>query len=308
MSPKSREVFPLGNNFQLDINSLVLVLDAIPDLIFIKDREHRFLFINKSLENFLGILSGDMVGKTGHDFFPQDQVKSFWESDEKAFLEKISHVTEECITDARGRKSILETKRNVFETKSGNQILVGITRDITELRNTQSALERSNKLLFEKAHADPLTGLPNRRCLDDYICSAINEYEQTKNPFTILFIDMDRFKAINDNFGHSIGDKLLIIASQRIKKAIRKDDDIVRIGGDEFIVIVKVSSEKKLLRIINSIKQSFSHDIIIKGNALRVDISIGIATYPRNGKTIEELLNNADRNMYVHKQGRQQHL
>ena len=136
--------------------------------------------------------------------------------------------------------------------------------------------------------------------------SAMTEYEETKRPFAILFIDLDKFKAVNDTFGHSIGDELLIIVSKRIKKAIRNDDYIVRIGGDEFVVIIKIASEKSLLRIVNSIKNTFTHDIVIKGNIISIDISIGIATYPSNGKTIEELLNNADKNMYINKQSRQQ--
>jgi diguanylate cyclase (GGDEF)-like protein/PAS domain S-box-containing protein len=306
MLPENRELFPSEENFHLDINALIQVLDTIPDLIFIKDRQHRFMFVNKSLEVFLGFRSCDMIGKTGHNFFPQEQVQAFWESDEKVFLEKESAVTEEKITDSRGKTSILETKKNVFETKEGELILVGITRDITELRSAQFALESSNKSLFEKAHADSLTGLPNRRCLEGYMCSAMTEYEQTKRPFAILFIDLDKFKAVNDTFGHSIGDELLIIVSKRIKKAIRENDYVVRIGGDEFVVIIKTASEESLLRIVNSIKDTFTHDIVIKGNILSIDISIGIATYPSNGSTIEELLNNADKNMYIHKQSRQQ--
>ena len=249
-------------------------MDTIPDLIFIKDRQHKFLFINKSLEDFLGFRCRDMIGKTVNNFFPQEQAKAFWESDEQAFLERKTNINEEEITDSKGKTSILETKKNVFETKEGELILVGITRDITELRSAQSALESSNKSLFEKAHADSLTGLPNRRCLEGYMSSAMTEYEQTKCPFTILFIDLDKFKVVNDTFGHSIGDELLIIVSKRIKKAIRKDDYIVRIGGDEFVVIIKIASEKSLLRIVNSIKNTFNHDIVIKGNILRISSKI----------------------------------
>ncbi|MDH5481117.1 MAG: diguanylate cyclase [Nitrosomonas sp.] len=306
MSPDNRKPFILEENFKLDVTSLTQVLDTIPDLIFIKDRQHRFLFINKSLENFFGFSSEQMIGKTDHDFFSQEQANISWDSDEKVFLEKKSSVSEEKLTNFKGKTSILETKKNIFETTNGEMILVGITRDITELRNAQSSLENSNKSLFDKAHADSLTGLPNRRCLDGYMRSAMTEYEETKAPFAILFIDLDKFKAINDTFGHSIGDELLIIVSQRIKQAIRKDDYLVRIGGDEFIVIIKVSTEKSLLRIVNSIKETFTHTIVIKENHINIDISIGIATYPQNGSTMEELLNNADKNMYIHKQSRQQ--
>ncbi len=306
MFPESRESFPSEGNFQLDINTLIQVLDTIPDLIFIKDRQHKFLFINKSLEDFLGLSCRDIIGKTDQNIFTTEQAKSSWESDENVFLEKKSNVDEEQITDSSGKTSILETKKNVFETKDGKLILVGITRDITELRKAQYALESSNKSLFEKAHADSLTGLPNRRCLEGYVSSAITEYEQSKRPFALLYIDLDKFKAVNDTFGHSIGDELLKIASKRIKKSIREDDYVIRIGGDEFVVIIQIDSEESLLRIVNSIKNTFTHDIVIKGNILSIDISLGIAIYPGNGKTTEELLNNADKNMYVHKQSGQQ--
>ncbi len=102
------------------------------------------------------------------------------------FLGRKSSVSEEKLTDSRGKTSIFETQKNVFETKDGELVLVGITRDITELRNAQSALESSNKSLFEKAHADSLTGLPNRRCLESYMSSVMNEYEQTKRPFAFF--------------------------------------------------------------------------------------------------------------------------
>ncbi|SFP46078.1 PAS domain S-box-containing protein/diguanylate cyclase (GGDEF) domain-containing protein [Nitrosomonas cryotolerans] len=302
MSVESNDsVFLSKIEFKLNIHFFIQVLDAIPDLVFIKDRQHRFIFINKSLEQFLGFCRNEMVGRTDDHFFPKNQVKIFKEVDERVFQERKVTINEEEITDSKGKISILETKKNVFETINGELILVGVIKDITVLRHTQLTLEESNKKLFKKAYIDALTGLPNRRYLGSCMTLALEKAKQNNCSFAVLFIDLDRFKIANDTFGHDVGDELLIQVSQRIKRAIRKNDSVIRMGGDEFVVLVNDSSEKSVIRISKSIENELMRDFVIQGHVINIEASIGIAIYPQNGRSIDALLKIADSNMYINK-------
>jgi len=155
--------------------------------------------------------------------------------------------------------------------------------------------------LIEQASRDALTGLPNRACLTGIMNANVSSASAGQMKFSILFLDLDRFKGINDTFGHAIGDKLLIKVSQIIRPLLRGGDVLGRFGGDEFLLILSGSDQAGVVLITQRILDTFNRPFEIDGHTLRVTPSIGIAIYPDHGTDVETLLKHADTAMYESK-------
>lgn len=161
-----------------------------------------------------------------------------------------------------------------------------------------SAQKREEQLLIQ-AHHDQLTGLPNRILLDDRLQQAIEHSQRTQLPTWVVFLDLDRFKYINDSMGHQLGDQVLIEVAKRLQKATRDTDTVARFGGDEFIIVLQEHANEALVmgalqRIITSIAQP----LIINQLELNITCSVGVAVYPNDGETVGTLIQHADIAMY----------
>ncbi len=155
--------------------------------------------------------------------------------------------------------------------------------------------------LLDMARRDVLTGLPNRESLGNILDANIRSAMAGQRKFAILFLDLDRFKGINDTFGHAIGDKLLIRVAQTIRPLLRGGDVLGRFGGDEFLLVMPGSNESGVMLITQRILDAFKAPFDIGGSSLRITPSIGIAIYPDHGGDIETLLKHADTAMYESK-------
>ena len=152
--------------------------------------------------------------------------------------------------------------------------------------------------LANKAYYDYLTGLPNRLQLENNLNSAIIRCERQNKLMAALFIDLDKFKPINDQFGHFEGDKVLIEIAARIKLEIRKIDLVARIGGDEFIVIIDIESIDQAKHVAQKLIEQIEQPLIIQKSSTTVTASIGISIYPDDANNAKELLEHADQAMY----------
>ncbi|KAF0103832.1 MAG: PAS/PAC sensor-containing diguanylate cyclase/phosphodiesterase [bacterium] len=169
---------------------------------------------------------------------------------------------------------------------------VGVQNDISEQKQAEESL-------LHMATHDALTGLPNRNLLQDRIAQAIGYADRLRHEVAILFIDIDRFKNINDSLGHTVGDTLITTLAQRLRGAVRAVDTVARVGGDEFVVVLTdIQHEADVNQVISGLVASISQPVPVDGHALTVTASIGVSLYPHDGRDVTSLLKNADTAMY----------
>ena len=174
--------------------------------------------------------------------------------------------------------------------------LIGITRDVTELK-------RDERQIQYLANFDMLTGLPNRNLLADHLNYAIDLMQHGHENLCLMFVDLDRFKDINDTLGHSLGDQLLIEMGKRLQSVLRKSDTVSRLGGDEFVLVLPDSGARAAAHVAEKLLKSISTPYHVGSYHLMVTASIGIAIYPHDGKDLETLSRSADTAMYQAKRG-----
>lgn len=161
------------------------------------------------------------------------------------------------------------------------------------------SLQAANEQLRNIALYDSLTGLPNRLLFDDRMEQAMVRSGRSGKPCALMFVDLDRFKPVNDTFGHHVGDELLKAAAGRLVNCVRKEDTVARAGGDEFIVVVSELTKREDAALIGGkILEQLSRPFAVERHELEISCSIGISVFPEDGKTLLELLNNADVAMY----------
>lgn len=168
----------------------------------------------------------------------------------------------------------------------------GIARDITQLKNRERHIERL-------ATHDSLTGLPNRNLLDDRLRHAVVQAERSGRRVAVLFIDLNRFKVVNDSLGHDKGDILLCIIADRLRQCVREADTVARIGGDEFaIVLEEVSTPESVITVARNVLSAIERPVRLEGHQLAVSGSVGCSLFPKDGTEAATLLRNADLAMY----------
>ena len=166
-------------------------------------------------------------------------------------------------------------------------------------RKIEAQLMEKQQRLDRLAHHDQLTGLPNRLFLQAHLPAAIEEARRKKAALAVLFIDLDRFKHVNDTHGHETGDKLLQEVSQRIKDAVRSEDIVVRMGGDEFVVVLNiVKSTNQVNETAARITAALGEPLAIDGKPLVTTASVGVSMFPRDGEDVGALLRHSDTAMY----------
>jgi len=181
---------------------------------------------------------------------------------------------------------------NVDSFKTSKDITIYVAKEIN-----------SSEGLYFKANYDTLTKLPNRNLLNDRFNLLLSQSKRANSKIAILFIDLDGFKKINDDYGHNIGDLLLIEISNRLKKSIRDSDTISRWGGDEFIILLNnIESKESIDIFVNRVVEDCTKSIKINNNLnVSISLSIGVSVYPDNGSDKIQLLELADKAMYKSK-------
>lgn len=284
------------------------LVNTSPDIIYILDKDGHFTFINERIETLLGYGTGEIIGKHYSVLVHQNDVEiARYVFNERRVGDRASRNVElrlKCKNDSS--KRFFETRtlpielssmgiyRSEGSTKKRTYLgTYGVARDITERKIAEDTIN------FQAYH-DLLTNLPNRALLRDRLSLAISQAKREEEMLAVMFLDLDRFKNINDSLGHMLGDELLQQVSSRLKSCIREGDTLARFGGDEFTLLLpKIAGGKEdVSKIAEKINQVLKDPFVIENNELYVSASIGIAIYPRDGTDMDSLIKHADIAMY----------
>ncbi|MBH0161808.1 bifunctional diguanylate cyclase/phosphodiesterase [Fictibacillus sp. 26RED30] len=277
------------------------VIESANDSIILSDRTGTIISWNKGAELIFGFTEKEVLGKNLQIIIPYKFRKAHKEGMERYLLSgepKVIGNTVE-LEGVRKDRSEFPIELSLAAWQEDNQVYFSsIIRDITERK-------RNEKKINQMVYRDPLTGLPNRLLLNDRLSQALELADENKQTIGIMFIDLDRFKYINDTLGHAVGDQLLIEIAKRIQACVGKNDTVCRQGGDEFIVLIPNTTADEVSKIAQQIVDLFSSSVMVNEQELFVTPSIGIAMYPGDGRDIETLIKNADTAMYrVKEQGK----
>jgi diguanylate cyclase (GGDEF)-like protein/PAS domain S-box-containing protein len=272
---------------------LQATLDNSPYLIWLKDTAGRFIAINQAFLDSTGKESiTEVLGKTDADLWPEHLAMKYQADDAEVIASGRQKMTEEQALD-KGRLVWMETfKTPVFDAAGELLGVTGFAREITERKLAEEKMRH-------QAYYDMLTELPNRVLFSDRLQQAIVHARREKAHLAVMFLDLDRFKPVNDVLGHDIGDILLREVARRILSCVRESDTVARIGGDEFCVLLPgIENEKDVAIVADKILHALRQPFLLKNHAIHIGCSIGIASYPGDGRDETTLLKNADIAMY----------
>ncbi|MGH8206260.1 MAG: diguanylate cyclase domain-containing protein, partial [Steroidobacteraceae bacterium] len=247
------------------------------------------LALDYSLEELRGMLLTQLFVLERDD--PEDLLAKLREPDPRVPLQ----LRQRC-----KNRSLLEVEATGHRLNvDGRAMLAFTVCDISLRRKVEAQLLQKQQHLSHLAHHDQLTGLPNRLFLAHHLPGAIENAKREGSMLAVLFLDLDRFKHINDSRGHETGDKLLKKVAERVRSTVRAEDTVVRMGGDEFIVVLQgISRTEVIAEMAARINEALRAPIVVDGRALVATASIGVGLYPRDGADMGELLRHSDTAMY----------
>ncbi|MGD1930451.1 MAG: diguanylate cyclase [Leptolyngbyaceae cyanobacterium] len=295
----------MKNRIFLDIDFLQMeILNTLPNPVFMKDTELRYVLANQAFEDLFGVRREDLIGKLDQHIFSERQSVQCNASDLRVLESaEIDEALETVLrADSEPREMIIRKSR--LTLPSGQMFLVGIMHDITEVSVTNRRLEESQKLLEQQsaalkrmAYTDPLTGCSNRRVLS---LKAPEAFAQKGHVGSLLILDLDHFKRINDTYGHDVGDAILVHLVKVISQIIRHHDELVRLGGEEFAVVLAGAQAKNACQIAERIRQSVeSTPMFYGGSSIVMTVSIGVVCWANQGPVdLDTMLIEGDRHLY----------
>ncbi len=281
------------------------IVNSSPDIVFMLDQNGHFRFLNSKVESLLGYRPEDLEGRhIRHLIEEQDVGRVDWAFRDPTISADNPRTIELKLKSrgsARGNRHFEVTAFPVEETtsESGDPVreIYGTARDITERKEAEAFIN------FQAYH-DLLTRLPNRALFKDRLGLSMSQAERNNQKLAVMFIDLDRFKVVNDSLGHAMGDRLLQAVTQRLEGCLRQGDTLSRFGGDEFTLLLpEIRNTDDARTIARKLMEALKSPFKLGEHEVYVGVSIGIALYPDSGQKLEELIQQADVAMY-HVKGR----
>jgi len=273
------------------------VFEGSNEAIMITDADLHIISVNRAYENIMGFTEAEVIGI--------DTIAEGARLHTHSFFRNLVSVLKE---QGYWQGELFNQRKNgevfpswysislVANAQGKPENYIAIFNDITEHKNSRAQIEFL-------AHHDNLTGLPNRVLLNDRLEMAINAARRQKEKVGVLFLDLDRFKNVNDSLGHTVGDQLLKEAAKRLGSTIRTGDTVSRLGGDEFVVLFpKIKDESTLADLTIKLRDVLQQPYSVSGISLHITPSIGIAIFPDDGDNVNSLIKNADAAMYLAKE------
>lgn len=282
-------------------NKFRSVIESASDAIILADGRGTIISWNRAAERIFGYSEQEALGSTLQLIIAKRYREAHQIGIERYLATREPHILGRTVElqglNKDGTEFPIEMSLAAWD-EGGAIFFSSIIRDITERKQIE---EKMNRMVYR----DPLTGLPNRHLLNDRLALALDQAEANMQTIGIMFLDLDRFKVINDTLGHAVGDLLLIEVAKRIQSAIAKADTLSRQGGDEFVVLLPNTNDSEITHKAKSILATFTRSFVLGDHEMFVTPSIGISLYPTDGRDIETLIKNADTAMYrVKEQGK----
>ena len=294
------EQMKIQRKLQASEDTYRTLVESLPEAIIVQSHG-KIVFLNSAGVKLFG-KSGikDIIGNSIWDFVSSEQSEEIEEQfnhvNEQNHKDKSLSISGEFMRND-GKLICAEIKVNPIEYK-GELSIQFLIQDISEKRNYEAQLEY---LAFH----DPLTELNNRRKFAELVKESIKKAKMTHEKIAIMYIDLDKFKSINDSLGHNVGDELLQQFAKRLKSCVRRNDELCRVGGDEFLVLLNnITDVEQIEKIAERMHSSFKAPYAIKKKNFEVTSSIGISVYPEHGSRVECLISHADQALYRAKKNR----
>ncbi|WP_259366936.1 MULTISPECIES: sensor domain-containing diguanylate cyclase [unclassified Colwellia] len=272
---------------------LATMLNNIDAHIYIKDCERTFLYVNNRVAELFGDKAENIIGKKDTEILPKDIAEHFYQSDKQVFEKNQKQVIEETTHSKDGNTSHYISTKIPFNQPNKLPALIGFSSDVTELYKLK---EEFKKL----ANTDPLTNLYNRRLFTE---QAEKEYHRAKRyslSLTVMTIDIDHFKNINDKFGHPAGDQVLIEVAKQLKANLRQIDILARIGGDEFFILLPETSATAGMKLAERLRSEQSNLKIIGDwqGEIKLSVSVGVSSFLSDDESFDTIFSRADKALY----------
>ncbi len=271
------------------------IVDNVPTMIFVRELPHRhFILINREAEKMLGSPREKLLGKSPAVLFSAAAARTIEEHDNAMLHSQQSVVFDEVVplaTRQHGTRITISTGLAIRDGQGTPRYLVNVVQDVTERKHAEARIAHL-------AQHDPLTDLPNRVAFNEHIETVLQRARAENRNFAVMSIDLDRFKEVNDVFGHAAGDSLLCAVAKRLLVA-GDGAFVARLGGDEFIIISDSGPQPATAEALaDRALHSLDDEIEVAGQGVRAGMSIGVAVYPADGVETPVLLANADAALY----------
>jgi len=284
------------------------LMDMLPDSIYFKDRESRFTRVNRATAMLFGVEEpNEVIGRTDFDYFTDEHAAKAYRDEQEIVRTGLPLVNvEEKETKPDGSIRWVSTTKMALRDTAGKIVgTFGVSRDISQRKQFEEQLE-------QQAFFDPLTRLPNRALFMNrlqHLFQRTKRAEGGARLFAVLYLDVDRFKGINDGLGHQAGDDLLKEVARRLEKCVRPSDTLARLGGDEFTALLEdISTEIDATRVAERINKELAQPFFLHDHEVFATVSVGIALSSSQYDRPEDMLRDADTAMYRAKaNGRSRH-
>jgi diguanylate cyclase (GGDEF)-like protein/PAS domain S-box-containing protein len=270
--------------------------DATSEGMLVTDAQNRILMANPAFSQITGYTEQEVIGQTPSILSSGKQDRDFYAALWRT-LDTQGHWEGEVTNRHKSGQLYVEwLKISVIDKDDPiRRQHIAVISDITERK-------RGEEVVWKRANYDELTGLPNRRLFVDRLKQTLARAARNKNCMAVLFIDLDEFKPVNDNYGHQVGDELLKQVAARMDRCLREEDTVARQGGDEFVVMLTpIPNENEALAVAEKLLSALHAPFRIEGHTINIGASIGVSLFPQQGKTAEQLLKKADAAMYAAK-------
>ncbi len=276
-----------------ELRLMAAVFENTAEAVMVTNPDNKIIAINQAFTDITGYTETDVFGKDPKILKSEKHDRGFYQSLWAGI--ETADLWQGELWDRRKNGEIFPAWSTITAVRDQDQKLTNYVSVFSDI----STIKRSQEQLNFLAHHDPLTELPNRILFNDRLEHALIRAQREKKCAAILFLDLDRFKNINDSLGHPVGDVLLKKAASRISEMVRKEDTVARLGGDEFIVLIEeIEGAKEAAFLAEKVLSAFNKPFVIKERELHLTVSVGISLYPQDGVDSATLVKNADAAMY----------